>query len=166
MKGSRRGSLSRREQSTGQKGTPTYQERPSAGPEYEGPDFVDERDIRELMGEEDDDEEREDYLDEGEMNRVVMGRIGGWVDWAVGWMDVRGDESLEDEEDAGEETEGQVTGGAIDIGEIERRLALREAEDGIDGDGEEAVEIGPPPGEGGWVGDAKWLFGVAKRIAL
>lgn len=75
--------------------------------EGEGPDFV------EGFADDDDDDEAvaedggEGVVDESEMRRVVMGRVGGWVDWAVGWMDFRGREEEDGEEEGGEGDDGE-----------------------------------------------------------
>ena len=111
--------------------------------------------------------------DEGEMRKVVMGRVGGWVDWAVGWMDFRGDEDGEREEEVEEEEEEaevkEKQGKEMDKRE-ERTEKKGEGEPvEIQGrGGEEVVAVEVPPlmdGEGIW-GDTKWLMKVAGKIAL
>ena len=132
------------------------------------PGFVDERELRELEaleGESEDGEEEE--VDEREMRKVVMGRIGGWVDWAVGWMDVRGDGEVDQEADDGEGPNVSTEVGGLDVEEIRRRLHDRTLlENGLDDVEKIDLEGLPPLGEGGWAGDAQWLFGLARRIAL
>lgn len=132
-----------------------------------GPDFVD--------VEEEEEEEGGEEVDEGEMKRVVMGRVGGWVDWAVGWMDFRGegeDGEEEEEEEEGdpevvEEVRGEgVVKGELDPVELQKRLRRKKRKD-------EEVEIGgmdntvgsAPERAGVW-SDARWLLRVAAKAAL
>lgn len=119
------------------------------------PDFVD-------GGE--DEEEEEEEVDEGEVRRLIGVRMGGWVDWLVGWMDFRGDEEGEEQgEEEGDEDVG--------LREKERdegvrrwkrgesdRVVVREREAG-----DRAVEKPPEDGEGAWK-DAAWLLSVATKI--
>ncbi len=164
--GSRRGSMGVREAADGE-GT--------GKGESVGPDFVDVDE--EYVAEEG--EEEGELVDEGEMKRIVKGKIGGWVDWAVGWMDFRGDDGEEeegDEEDQGDEF-GKGQGGegdgkeALDVMELQKRLRRKkrrdeEVEDG-DGSGDPAIVTPPPEGEGlGVWSDAKWLLGVATKVVL
>ncbi|KAI4138481.1 MAG: hypothetical protein LQ340_008053 [Diploschistes diacapsis] len=86
-----------------------------------GVDFADEEDDweGELLGDEDD----EDLdAEESELKRLVWGRVGGWVDWAVGWMDWRdGLEGValgeEEDGDAGAEGGHGEGGSRADSGE-------------------------------------------------
>lgn len=127
------------------------------------PDFVTpERDIlgSELLPE----------VDEGEMKRVVMGRVGGWVDWAVGWIDFKslGENGSDNEPEEIEE------GGEVDD-YAERDDDKRPAPVQLKGEEEKIQDftdifrhdIPNPlsPGEGGW-SDAKWLLEVAGSIIL
>lgn len=133
-----------------------------------GPDFVDVEDEEE--------EEGEEEVDEGEMRRVVMGRVGGWVDWAVGWMDFRGEGEDEEEEEEGDPdvveraaVEEVVVKGELDPVELQKRLRRKKRKD-------EEVEIGSGEGMDNTVGsaperagvwsDAKWLLSVAAKVAL
>lgn len=124
----------------------------------EGPDFVDPAVFEEggSAGEEE--------VDEGEMSRVVMGRARGWVDWAVGWMDFRGEEEWEGEEGG----QGVVQDGRD--GEGRKRRGRGEEARGIQGGeevGQRAVAGPAPQGQGdGVMADAKWLLGVASRIVV
>ncbi len=138
-----------------------------------GPDFVD-------VDEEDGGEEGEgEVVDEGEMRRIVKGKIGGWVDWAVGWMDFRGDDGEEEEVDEEEQEDefGKGQGGegdgkeALDVMELQKRLRRKKRRDeeveDEDGGGEPGIVTPPPQGEdvGVW-SDAKWLLGVATKVVL
>ncbi len=118
--------------------------------EMMGPDFVD---VDEEGGEGED-------VDEGEMRKVVMGRVGGWVDWAVGWMDMRG-------EDFGDDDDGDEEGvcGELDPMELQKRLGRKKRDEDMEG-GTGGVDM-PPEGEqaGVW-SDARWLLGVARKVAL
>lgn len=135
------------------------------------PDFVD------VRGEEEEEDGGEE-VDEGEMKRVVMGRVGGWVDWAVGWMDFRG-EGEEGGEEEGEEDEDGVGGvvggedkgvygrGGLDAVELQRRLRRKkrrddEAECGVPG----TNAVSSAPEDAGIWSDAKWFLGVATKGAL
>ncbi|MCJ1244362.1 hypothetical protein MMC30_001560 [Trapelia coarctata] len=131
------------------------------GDYFGGVDFVDESGVE---GE------------EGEMRRVVWGRVGGWVDWAVGWMDWRVDEEgeIEIEREGEDDKEGKKDGegenGGQKGGEGERKRRRRRR-----GEGDRIVvnrvdevarlEVPPPEGDGGWK-DAQWLLGVAKKILV
>lgn len=151
----------------------TFSENQPGVEEVVGPDFVD------LAEEEDEElEVGEEEVDESEMRKVVMGRVGGWVDWAVGWMDFR------DAGDVGEEDEGEKDGevgqeeskdtvAAIDrkaIAEERRRrkMGLGRGDEGREeGKGDEkGVGVKAPEGDVGVLGDAKWLVEVAKKIVL
>ena len=129
--------------------------------EVVGPDFVD-------VDEEDEEGEGEE-VDEGEMKKVVMGRVGGWVDWAVGWMDFRGEGEEEGEDDNVEEGgEGESKEGPDPV-ELQKRLRRKKKRDEEleVGDGDGGV-VRPPPedGQAGTWSDAKWLLGVATKVAL
>ncbi|KAI4254871.1 MAG: hypothetical protein L6R42_007006 [Xanthoria sp. 1 TBL-2021] len=112
------------------------------------PDFVDldERDWEE--------EEVVEVMDEGEIRKLILGRVGGWVDWMVGWMDLRG---LGDDDGTGE---GEVDEKVDEVEEKghEGRRPLDEDDKGIS----EGVMGLPAPelGGGAWE-DAKWLLKVA-----
>ncbi|KAL9098066.1 MAG: hypothetical protein Q9163_006201 [Psora crenata] len=116
------------------------------------------------------------------MKKVVMGRMGGWVDWVVGWMDFKG-EGEEEDDGAYDDDEGDGDGLAgtmglnhqqdhkgLDLEEVRRRLRdKKERIENADGDGgDEEVSVPPPPQgqEAGLLTDVKWLLGVASRIAL
>ena len=118
-----------------------------------GVDFVNEEDreavAAELGGEEDAEDEE---FEEGELKKLVWGRVGGWVDWAVGWVDRRAGEW---EEDSEKEEEPKTR---------KRREEMRH---------EEIVELGseglaePAPADAqGMLGDAKWLWGVARNVMV
>lgn len=85
-----------------------------------GPDFVSgfaEDDGGEFDEDDDDRTAESGYLmeveDESEIRKVVMGRVGGWVDWAVGWMDLRGEEENENGEgDGDDDDDGQTAAAA------------------------------------------------------
>ena len=128
-----------------------------------GPDFVN---VEEY------DEEEEDIpeeIDEGEMKKVVRRRVGGWLDWAVGWLDLGNYEEDEDnldnrrKQDSGAE---EAKKGDLDPVDLRERLRKKNRRD-------EEVESGignvptPPEGEraGTW-SDAMWLLTVAKAAAL
>lgn len=156
---------------------------------WQGPDFVDERDEREMrgvlgigdvgVGEEGEGEEGEDkdgmiIEDEREMRRVVMGRIGGWVDWAVGWLDlgdgVEGDLEME-EEGYGEESGGFGVGaeGELDVEEVKRRLEAKAGLEDQEGMGVRDGRVLPPPPAGdqaGILSDARWLLTIAGKLAV
>lgn len=135
------------------------------------PDFVN----AEEEEEEEEEGEGED-VDEGEMKKVVLGRVGGWVDWAVGWMDFRTEEEGEEEGEEGgddgaagvEDGDGEaVVKGELDPRELQKRLRRKKKRGGEEGDGGEGVNImsGAPEQAGLW-SDAKWLLGVASKVAL
>lgn len=127
-----------------------------------GPDFVD---VDEIEEEDEDGEE----VDEGEMRKVVMGRVGGWVDWAVGWLDLKGDAD-DDGEDNVDNPEGNykefTAKGELDPVELQKRLQRKKRDVEVEM-GEGGNLPAPPMGKraGAW-SDAKWLFRVATMAAL
>ena len=128
-----------------------------------GPDFVD----PEVF----DDEEmiEEDEHDEGEMKRMIMGRARGWVDWAVGWMDLRNEE--EEGEGSEDEIEDERQASATHTGDIDGRKP-REQKSPSYGDStgysEEAVVCDPPPRDdgAGVMADARWLLNIASKLII
>ena len=120
----------------------------------QGPQFVDVDERDEDVG---------DEVDESEMRRLVWGRVGWWVDWAVGWMDFRGEgEGWEGEghEDDEKEEEGELDGRRRRTRRDERdRVFVRERE--LVGE----LDVPPPPADGGWR-DAAWLLGVATKVLI
>lgn len=123
--------------------------------EMMGPDFVDV-----------DEEGREgEDVDEGEMRKLVMGRVGGWVDWAVGWMDMRGEDVDDDGEEVDVEERGGRARGELDPMELQKRLGRKKRDEDME-EGTGGVDS-PPEGEqaGVW-SDARWLLGVARKVAL
>ena len=75
--------------------------------------FYNELEDAELGHEFDEEEDEEEhYVDESEMRHLVLGRVGGWVDWAVGWaVDFHGDDGAgREEDDNGDEGGGEVAG--------------------------------------------------------
>ena len=131
-----------------------------------GPDFVDP-----AVFEEDEmlDEEGEE-VNESEMKRVIMGRARGWVDWAVGWMDLRGEEEMWDggsDDDDG----AQKTALKLDEGNFSRkRKGLARPGDGV-GSADITADriVAPPPpedGDAGTLADARWLLGLASRLVI
>ncbi|KAL9125582.1 MAG: hypothetical protein Q9217_005232 [Psora testacea] len=134
-----------------------------------GPDFVNVEDEEEMVG---NDGEEGEEVNEGEMKKVVMGRIGGWVDWAVGWMDFRVEEEEEDEDrsDRVEQTHEPQNDKGLDVEEVKRRLELKkrrlEGANEDDADGGVSVPLPPEGQEASLVNDAKWLLRVASKIVL
>ena len=122
--------------------------------------------------------EEEDF-NEAEMKKVVLGRVGGWVDWAVGWM---GDSEgrREEEEDDDDESEDALP--LEEVGEVVLGRKGRKTGDVGEMEGDTMIgDIFPPPptapgsvmSEGGggtpagrmW-DDAKWLLSVARQVAF
>lgn len=115
-------------------------------------------------------------LDEGEMKRIVMGRVGGWVDWALGWIDFKSSGEIETISPAEIEERGEIKNNAE---RHERKSEFncdnRPASDQLIGEEENLQNMlgvlrgdipNPvPSGEGGW-SDAKWLVEVAGSIIL
>lgn len=115
-------------------------------------------------------------VDEGEMKRIIMGQVGGWVDWAVGWIDFKSfgeNETISPGEiEEGEEVENYAE---RDEGKSEFNHDKRPAPHQLKREEEKIQDITdvfrddipnpPSSGEGGW-SDAKWLFEVAGSIIL
>ncbi|MCJ1344650.1 hypothetical protein MMC31_002853 [Peltigera leucophlebia] len=116
-------------------------------------------------------------VDEGEMKRIVMGRVGGWVDWAVGWIDFKSFGENESDVEPVEIEEGvEVKNhGERDEGKPEWNHDKPPAPEELRREGEKNQDISDAfrddisnplsSGEGGW-SDAKWLLGVAGSIIL
>ena len=128
-----------------------------------GPDFVDPAVF------EDEDMIEEDEIDEGEMKRIIMGRARGWVDWAVGWMDLRNGE--EEGEDSGDDLEDERQASATHGGKIDGRRQKEQKSPNYDdntGFSGEAVVCDPPPRDegAGVLADARWLLNVASKLIV
>ena len=107
-------------------------------------------------------------LDEGEMRRVVMGRARGWVDWAVGWMDFRGEEEEDGSENEEEDEGGRGDTDAGDSGMGRGRKKKTERSDVGNADDAGQAVAGPAPDgpQSGMLADARWLLGVATKIVV
>ena len=124
-----------------------------------------------------------DVDEEGEVRRLIKERVGGWVDYFVGWMDFRDEESgrVTDGEVDGrdeEQEEGSGYNGDEDLGRRKerRKMTLGKAglhrRDGakgkareVEADSGEAVPTESEEGGGVWT-DAKWFLGVASKVVL
>lgn len=116
-----------------------------------GPDFVDLDERDEQEREEEEGEEGAAAVDEVEMRRLVMGKVGGWVDWMVGWMDLRAHNDEEEEEEEQQE-------GAKEVGERWRKRVTQSQ------GGKVEAKLGlPAPGVGGLWEDTRWLMSVAVK---
>lgn len=120
-------------------------------------------------------------VDEGEMKRIVMGRVGGWVDWAVGWVDFKSfGENESDVEPVEIEIEEEEEGPVKNLCERDEGKPKwnddqppapdelkREKEKNQDISDIFREDMSYPllAGEGGW-SDVKWLLGVAGSIIL
>lgn len=135
-----------------------------------GPDFVDPA-VFEDEDALDEEEEEEEEVNESEMKRVIMGRAKGWVDWAVGWMDLRGEEELWDD---GSDDDDDDRDAAFKLDE--RSFARKQKGGARRGDGTGGGDdipvddrvVAPPPGDGdaGALADARWLLGLARRLIV
>ncbi|KAG8527955.1 uncharacterized protein KY384_006871 [Bacidia gigantensis] len=134
--------------------------------EIAGPVFVNAEDKDEMRAIEENGfvEDDEIDVDESEMKRIVMARIGGWVGWGVGWMDFRGDSESNEDEDEDEieisdHTEGNRRG--FDATKVRRRLDHQARPS--DQDEDALLGLPPPPSgeEAGLVNDVRWLINVA-----
>ena len=128
-----------------------------------GPDFVDPAvyDEEEM--------EEEEGVDENEMRRVIMGRAKGWIDWAVGWMDLRNEEEvLHGDREDGREAEKSSAGYRSEFDGISRRKERRSSDGGHYNDSAEALISEPPPRDqdAGVLADTKWLLNVASRLIV
>ena len=141
------------------------QDKVGDGGEIVGPDFIDPAVF------EDEEVIEEEIIDEGEMKRIIMGRARGWVDWAVGWMDLRNEEDDEEGEGSGDDTEEERQANAIHTENIDGRRQREQRSpsyDDITGHSEEAVMCGPPPRDegAGVLADARWLLNVASKLIV
>ncbi|KAL8682793.1 MAG: hypothetical protein Q9186_001215 [Xanthomendoza sp. 1 TL-2023] len=132
---------------------PTDLRSSGSGLESIEPDFVD-------LDEWDREEQEEvEVVDEGEMRRLVLGRVEGWVDWMIGWMDLRG-------QGEGEEDDGKGALCEMESDWMERKHgkggeARRLSNDGEWAEAEKGASV-PAPGSGaGFWDDAKWLLKIA-----
>lgn len=133
-----------------------------------GVDFADQA----MLDAEDDSGSELDEFEEGELKKLVWGRVGGWVDWAVGWMDWRdGLEGVDEEEDdiSSSQEKSQIQEG------LKQRLKKKATIklDGVQVDVSSNVSlmgyadpIPIPPETAGVIGDAKWLIGVASKLIV
>ena len=129
---------------------------------------VDYADQAMVDGEEDDDSGSElDEFEEDELKKLVWGRVGGWVDWAVGWMDWRDGLEGVDEEESDEMASGQEKS---EMQEGLKQRRKKKAAINLDGAQADAVSdasvIPSPPETAGIVGDAKWLIGIASKLIV
>lgn len=118
----------------------------------------------------------EDDVDEEGLKRLVWGRVGGWVDWAVGWMDFRegleGVVEVDEEGEEGKSGQGAAKGDGDDGESKENRQPRKRRRDeikyahrtalGAKGD----VELPPlaRDEDAGVFGDTRWLLGVMGKI--
>ena len=144
--------------------------------------FVDE--ARAEWEEESEEGEEDVEAEELELRKLIWGRVGGWVDWAVGWMDWR--DGLEGVlvEDAEEDTgvggdaveaheEGRPAGkdNDRDTGAKRREKTIKYADTaGMEEKGARAKGAVPPAPEGerlaGLLGDTRWLLGLARKALV
>ncbi|KAL8698156.1 MAG: hypothetical protein Q9201_006728 [Fulgogasparrea decipioides] len=112
-----------------------------------GPDFVNLEDEPDV--------EREEVVDEMEMRKLVWGRLGGWVDWMVGWMDLRD----EREEDGREQ---DVRGTVDDLRDrtADEGSSMQKREDKDEIEGGNRIGVTAPSTGGVWE-DARWLLKIA-----
>ena len=132
-----------------------------------GVDFADQG-----IGDEQDDSDSElDEYEEGELKKLVWGRVGGWVDWAVGWMDWRdGLQGVDDEEDL-QNIEQEKTLSQRSVKQRKRRRATlrstsEQSEAGSASSNVDPISIPAAPEETGVVGDARWLLGMAGKLII
>ncbi|KAL8723167.1 MAG: hypothetical protein Q9181_007343 [Wetmoreana brouardii] len=101
------------------------------------------------------DEEKEEVVDEMEMRKLVWGRLGGWVDWMVGWMDLR-----DEREDDGRE---QDVGGEVDElrdRTVDEGMNMQRPKDKDETEGGKGIGVTAPSTGGVWE-DARWLLKIA-----
>lgn len=125
-----------------------------------GPDFVDPSAFEEEEMVEDED------VDESEMRRVIMGRAKGWVDWAVGWMDLRGEEETWE---VGEDDADDDRDSGLKLEENIARRRRRQPRPGNPADREdsgEKVALPPQDQDAGGLADVKWLLAVASKLIV
>ena len=120
------------------------------------PDFVD---VEEGVGEEE--------VDEGEMRRLIKARVGGWWDYAVGWVDFRGEEGEGGEEDEGVDREEAGKGQEKDINGRRKRRRRNENNRTVLENQELKAKLDvPPPESGGLWKDTAWLLSVASKALV
>ena len=131
-----------------------------------GVDFVDQG-----IGDDQDDSDSElDEYGEGELKKLVWGRVGGWVDWAVGWMDWRdGLQGVDEEEDLQNTEREKVSLQRSGKQRKRRRVTLSPDEQGepvgTSSTGN-PISIPAAPEETGLIGDAKWLLGMVGKLIV
>jgi hypothetical protein len=114
-----------------------------------GPDFVDEEEEGEEKGE-----------GEDEVKKLVVGRMGGWVDWAVGWMDFREDEDHSD-------GMSEVHDESISITSLEERSKHEQVLLQSVPTMKDNAEVPPAPVKADSIfSDAAWLLGVARSSLI
>ncbi|MCJ1312802.1 hypothetical protein MMC25_006478 [Agyrium rufum] len=132
----------------------------------------------------DDEGNRIEWTDEdGEIGKLIKGRVGGWVDYFVGWMDFRGEgegngdgdgdmdiiDEEEEDEDESDDTPCRTGKGKPRqvIARLERRSTDRQrsalsGEDDSTTMGEQS-QVQAPGGKDGVFSDARWLLDVATK---
>ena len=118
--------------------------------------------------------------EEGEVRRLIRGRVGGWLDYFVGWMDFRGDDSWdgksEDEEGGDEEDEeGREdykdkkrkehegkTKASVERSNYSEKNNTKKVVEETDVEYESTLVTDSEEAGGAWT-DAKWLLGAASK---
>lgn len=123
---------------------------------------------------------------EREVRRLLTARVGGWLEWAIGWMDFRDEDEVDEDEDDQDDQNPQRINHIDDSDEVTApSMNLLKTDEAHDLEILPALSLPvPTPGmrhqtgtgtgteTGSWTGDhdiwwsdAKWLFGVARRVA-
>ena len=137
--------------------------------DIEGEDYFQDQKPMFVDLDEEDEEEGDVLVDEGQVKRLLRARLGGWMDWAVGWMDFGVDEQQEDDDEEEEEEAAAESAGVEK--EIEPSIKGRWIPTRREREKEQAAQeqstsnkVGIPPPKGdSALGDAAWLLNVAAK---
>lgn len=101
----------------------------------------------------------DETIDEGELNRLLRRRVGGFFeDVFGGWFDLRS-------EDLASASESELPDPAARDAD-ERALAKQRRQRFAGIKKEDIVQSRPPAEKGGVFGDAQWLLGLARNILI
>jgi hypothetical protein len=125
-------------------------------------DFVDEEEEENEEGDGSYGDLDANVKEDADLKRLLWGRVDGWVDWAVGWMDFRTDEEVINDSILEED----IVMGDQDKG-AEQRLGARRPLHARTESIENTVAVPPAPENPNSVlSDARWLFNVAKSVLV
>ena len=114
---------------------------------------------------EDEEDEEDPEAEDSEVKQVIWGHVGGWVDWAVGWMDFRADEDEKELDQLEHLQEGVAA--SSPRADSKRTIKFTKKRPGKEGAtdvySQTTRHIPRAPEHEGVVQDAAWLLGLARN---